>query len=164
MKEHEKRVWSVEFSLADPTMEQVLVPSKPKPMYASTDNTLKLWDLSMSTSRDLDCPLQSYTGHLNVKDEEDTLEEAFSNMSQWVSGENTSLSGYEGRDQSSEGWLAICSTDAEVIVKLGEINSDFTQLDPEELCAAQSEENNEEEDDDREAESDEDDLNEIIDV
>lgn len=34
---------------------------------ASTDNTLKLWDLSMSTSRVLDCPLQSYTGHLNVK-------------------------------------------------------------------------------------------------
>ncbi|KAG8364934.1 hypothetical protein BUALT_Bualt18G0050300 [Buddleja alternifolia] len=34
---------------------------------ASTDNTLKLWDLSMCTSRVLDCPLQSFTGHLNVK-------------------------------------------------------------------------------------------------
>ncbi|KAL0443531.1 UNVERIFIED_CONTAM: protein SPA1-RELATED 3 [Sesamum latifolium] len=34
---------------------------------ASTDNTLKLWDLTMSTSRVLDCPLQSFTGHLNVK-------------------------------------------------------------------------------------------------
>ncbi|CAK9138233.1 unnamed protein product [Ilex paraguariensis] len=34
---------------------------------ASTDNTLKLWDLSMCTSRVLDCPLQSFTGHMNVK-------------------------------------------------------------------------------------------------
>ncbi|KAL6561812.1 hypothetical protein OROMI_017413 [Orobanche minor] len=34
---------------------------------ASTDNTLKLWDLSMCTSRVLDCPLQSFTGHLNLK-------------------------------------------------------------------------------------------------
>ncbi|KAK4484714.1 hypothetical protein RD792_007306 [Penstemon davidsonii] len=34
---------------------------------ASTDNTVKLWDLSMCTSRVLDCPLQSFTGHLNVK-------------------------------------------------------------------------------------------------
>ncbi|CAA3024176.1 SPA1-RELATED 4-like isoform X1 [Olea europaea subsp. europaea] len=34
---------------------------------ASTDNTLKLWDLSMCTSRVLNCPLQTFTGHLNVK-------------------------------------------------------------------------------------------------
>ncbi|XP_073303015.1 protein SPA1-RELATED 4-like isoform X2 [Primulina huaijiensis] len=34
---------------------------------ASTDNTLKLWDLSMCNSRVLDCPMQSFTGHLNVK-------------------------------------------------------------------------------------------------
>ncbi|CAH9119763.1 unnamed protein product [Cuscuta epithymum] len=34
---------------------------------ASTDNTIKLWDLSMSASRTIDCPLQSYTGHTNVK-------------------------------------------------------------------------------------------------
>ncbi|KAK4487212.1 hypothetical protein RD792_006532 [Penstemon davidsonii] len=34
---------------------------------ASTDNTVKLWDLSTCTSRVLDCPHQSFTGHLNVK-------------------------------------------------------------------------------------------------
>ncbi|GAB4846429.1 Protein SPA1-RELATED 3 [Ancistrocladus abbreviatus] len=34
---------------------------------ASTDNTLKLWDLSMCSSRVLDSPLQSFTGHRNVK-------------------------------------------------------------------------------------------------
>lgn len=34
---------------------------------ASTDNTLKLWDLSMCTSRVIDTPLQSFTGHMNIK-------------------------------------------------------------------------------------------------
>ncbi|KAF8409257.1 hypothetical protein HHK36_005331 [Tetracentron sinense] len=34
---------------------------------ASTDNTLKLWDLSTCTSRVLDTPLQTFTGHMNVK-------------------------------------------------------------------------------------------------
>lgn len=141
MKEHEKRVWSVDFSLADPTMlasgsddgsvklwninqgasvgtiktkanvccvqfssdsgHSLAFGSADHKIYhydlrnmkmplctlighnktvsyikfidslnlvsASTDNTVKLWDLSMSTSRVLDCPLQSYTGHLNVK-------------------------------------------------------------------------------------------------
>lgn len=34
---------------------------------ASTDNTLKLWDLTTCTSRVLDTPLQTFTGHMNVK-------------------------------------------------------------------------------------------------
>lgn len=34
---------------------------------SSTDNTLKLWDLSMCTSRVVEGPLQSFTGHSNVK-------------------------------------------------------------------------------------------------
>lgn len=34
---------------------------------SSTDNTLKLWDLSDSTSQVIDCPIQSFTGHMNVK-------------------------------------------------------------------------------------------------
>lgn len=34
---------------------------------SSTDNTLKLWDLSDTTSQVLDCPVQSFTGHVNVK-------------------------------------------------------------------------------------------------
>ncbi|XWS52070.1 hypothetical protein CRYUN_Cryun11dG0035600 [Craigia yunnanensis] len=34
---------------------------------ASTDNTLKLWDLSMCTSWVIDTPIQSFTGHMNVK-------------------------------------------------------------------------------------------------
>ncbi|KAF9590012.1 hypothetical protein IFM89_030162 [Coptis chinensis] len=34
---------------------------------ASTDNSIKLWDLSMCSSRVLDSPLQTFTGHTNVK-------------------------------------------------------------------------------------------------
>lgn len=34
---------------------------------ASTDNTLKLWDLSLCSSRVIDGPLQSFTSHTNVK-------------------------------------------------------------------------------------------------
>ncbi|KAF7141227.1 hypothetical protein RHSIM_Rhsim06G0199300 [Rhododendron simsii] len=133
MREHERRVWSVDFSLADPTMlasgsddgsgvsvgtiktkanvccvqfpvdssRSIAFGSADHKIYyydlrnlkmplctlighektvsyvkfidstnlvsASTDNTLKLWDLSMCTSRVLDSPLQSFTGHTNVK-------------------------------------------------------------------------------------------------
>ncbi|KAJ9537491.1 hypothetical protein OSB04_030224 [Centaurea solstitialis] len=34
---------------------------------SSTDNTMKLWDLSDCTSRVPDCPIQTFTGHVNVK-------------------------------------------------------------------------------------------------
>lgn len=34
---------------------------------ASTDNTLKLWDLSICSSRIIDNPLQSFSGHTNLK-------------------------------------------------------------------------------------------------
>ncbi|KAI3803488.1 hypothetical protein L1987_31640 [Smallanthus sonchifolius] len=34
---------------------------------SSTDNTLKLWDLSDTTSQVLDCPVLSFSGHVNVK-------------------------------------------------------------------------------------------------
>jgi len=34
---------------------------------ASTDNSLKLWDLSMSRGRIIDSPIQTFTGHTNTK-------------------------------------------------------------------------------------------------
>lgn len=34
---------------------------------SSTDNTIKLWELSMSASRVLDSPTQTFSGHTNVK-------------------------------------------------------------------------------------------------
>lgn len=141
MKEHEKRVWSIDFSSADPTMLAsgsddgsvklwsinqgasvgtiktranvccVQFPSDSSRSLAfgsadhkiyyydlrnsrtplctlvghnktvsyvkfidmttlvssSTDNTIKLWDLSMCSSRVIDAPLHSFTGHMNVK-------------------------------------------------------------------------------------------------
>ncbi|GFY99383.1 small ubiquitin-like modifier 1 [Actinidia rufa] len=58
------------------------------------------------------------------EEREDSLEEALSDMSQWVSGfaEDTSASGYEGLDQSSEGWLADCFNDAEMHCSSEEFN------------------------------------------
>ncbi|XP_006646280.2 protein SPA1-RELATED 4 [Oryza brachyantha] len=141
MREHERRVWSVDFSLADPTklvsgsddgsvklwnMNQagsvgtirtranvcsvqfqpdsarsIAIGSADHKIYcydlrnirapyctllghtktvsyvkyvdastivsASTDNSLKLWDLSMSQARIIDSPLQTFTGHTNTK-------------------------------------------------------------------------------------------------
>ncbi|XP_062011372.1 protein SPA1-RELATED 4-like isoform X1 [Rosa rugosa] len=141
MKEHEKRVWSIDFSSADPTMlasgsddgsvklwsinqgesigtiktkanvccvqfpldscrslafgsadhkiyyydlRNLKVPlctlighnktvsyvkfiDRMNLVSASTDNTLKLWDLSTCTSRVIDTPVMSFTGHMNVK-------------------------------------------------------------------------------------------------
>ncbi|KAL5997666.1 hypothetical protein ACLOJK_008596 [Asimina triloba] len=133
MREHEKRVWSVDFSLADPTKlasgsddgsgesiatirtkanvccvqfspdsaRSLAIGSADHKIYcydlrnmkipwctlvdhtktvshvkfvdsmnlvsASTDNSLKLWDLTMNTSRVLNSPIQTFTGHTNVK-------------------------------------------------------------------------------------------------
>ncbi|XAR58730.1 hypothetical protein NMG60_11014236 [Bertholletia excelsa] len=48
--------------------------------------------------------------------ERDSLEDALRDMSEWVSGyaEDSSVSCYEGLDQSSEGWLADCFNDTEM--------------------------------------------------
>ncbi|CAL5442334.1 unnamed protein product [Camellia sinensis] len=53
---------------------------------------------------------------LKSKEREDSLEEALSDMSHWVSGfeEETSATGHEGLDQSSEGWLADCFNNDEM--------------------------------------------------
>ncbi|CAL5415896.1 unnamed protein product [Camellia sinensis] len=52
----------------------------------------------------------------NEDEREDSLEEALSDMSHWVSGfeEETSATGHEGLDQSSEGWLADCFNNDEM--------------------------------------------------
>ncbi|GMP88897.1 hypothetical protein CsSME_00040714 [Camellia sinensis var. sinensis] len=53
---------------------------------------------------------------LKSKEREDSLEEALSDMSHGVSGfeEETSATGHEGLDQSSEGWLADCFNNDEM--------------------------------------------------
>ncbi|XP_057960563.1 protein SPA1-RELATED 3-like isoform X2 [Malania oleifera] len=83
MREHESRVWSIDFSLADPTLlasgsddgsvklwninQAILFLHLVDVSFETKHNTLKLWDLSMCTSRVLDSPLQSFTGHMNLK-------------------------------------------------------------------------------------------------
>ena len=44
---------------------------------SSTDNTLKLWDLSMSVSGVNEAPVYSFMGHTNVKVPIDLLELCF---------------------------------------------------------------------------------------
>ncbi|XP_071691632.1 protein XRI1-like [Rutidosis leptorrhynchoides] len=52
---------------------------------------------------------------LNSKEREDSLDGAFSDMAQWVSGfaddMSTSASGHDSLEQSSDGWLADCLVD-----------------------------------------------------
>ncbi|XP_071940458.1 protein XRI1 isoform X2 [Coffea arabica] len=63
--------------------------------------------------------------YLKSKETEDSVEEAISEMSKWVSGfaEGTSASGDDILDQSSEGWLADCINDAEIQFSSEDINS-----------------------------------------
>ncbi|XP_059626205.1 protein XRI1-like isoform X3 [Cornus florida] len=76
---------------------------------------------------------------LNSKGRDDSIEETFSDMSQWVSGfADTSTSCYKGLDQSSEGWLADCFNDAEMHFSPDDMNmcgaSSDVQIDITELC------------------------------
>lgn len=69
----------------------------------------------------------------------ESVEEAISEMSKWVSGfaEGTSAPGDDILDQSSEGWLADCFNDAEMQFSSEDINSSGAsdvQIDVAELC------------------------------
>lgn len=61
---------------------------------------------------------------LKSKEKADWLEDAMSDVSQWVSGfaDDTSVSGYEGLDQSSNGWLADCFNDIEMHYSPDDLN------------------------------------------
>lgn len=58
------------------------------------------------------CDEDFSSAFLKSKEREDSLDGAFSDMAQWVSGfaddMSASASGYDGLDQSSDGWLADC--------------------------------------------------------
>ncbi|KAL3505968.1 hypothetical protein ACH5RR_031350 [Cinchona calisaya] len=92
-------------------------------------------------SEDLDLPFCNesvLSTFLRSKETEDSVEEAVSEMSKWVSGfAGTSASGDDILDQSSEGWLADCFNDAEMQFSSEDINSSGTsdvQIDISELC------------------------------
>ncbi|KAL3507862.1 hypothetical protein ACH5RR_033244 [Cinchona calisaya] len=76
---------------------------------------------------------------LRSKETEDSVEEAISEMSKWVSGfaEGTSASGDDKLDQSFEGWLADCFNDTELQFNSEDINysgASDVQIYIEELC------------------------------
>lgn len=62
------------------------------------------------------CSEEMSSKFLKSNERESFVEETQPDASQWVSGfpENMSVSGYEGLDKSSEGWLAECFNDAEM--------------------------------------------------
>uniref|UniRef100_A0A5B6YJI6 Putative X-ray induced transcript 1 n=1 Tax=Davidia involucrata TaxID=16924 RepID=A0A5B6YJI6_DAVIN len=85
------------------------------------------------------CNEEMSSTFLKSKEREDSIEEALSDMSQWVSGfaEDTSASCYEGLDQSSEGWLADCFNDTEMHLSPDDTNlsgASDVQIDITELC------------------------------
>ncbi|KAM7527412.1 hypothetical protein LguiB_030822 [Lonicera macranthoides] len=76
---------------------------------------------------------------LKSKEREGSVDEVLSDMSQWVSvfADDTSPSGYEGLDQSSEGWLVDCFNDAEMHFNPDDMNLPGTsdvQIDATENC------------------------------
>nr|GEZ78302.1 protein XRI1-like isoform X2 [Tanacetum cinerariifolium] len=73
------------------------------------------------------CDEDTSSVYLKSKDREASMHEALSDMSQWVAGfaDDTSASGsgYEGLDQSSEGWLADCLiNDTEMSLSVDDLN------------------------------------------
>ncbi|PSR86353.1 hypothetical protein CEY00_Acc31976 [Actinidia chinensis var. chinensis] len=92
----------------------------------------------------LDTPLCSEdisSVFLKSKEREDSLKDSSSDMSQWVSifSEDTSALGYEGLDQSSEGWLADCFIDAEMHCSPDDMNlsgAPDVNIDISEFCNA----------------------------
>ncbi|GJY56375.1 XRI1-like protein isoform X2 [Tanacetum coccineum] len=73
------------------------------------------------------CDEDTSSVYLKSKDREASMDEALSDMSQWVAGfaDDTSASGsgYEGLDQSSEGWLADCLiNDTEMSLSVDDLN------------------------------------------
>ncbi|KAG8370251.1 hypothetical protein BUALT_Bualt14G0097500 [Buddleja alternifolia] len=86
----------------------------------------------------LDAPLCNDEMFLRSKETPDSLEDAVSEMSQWVAGfaEGTSASGNECLDPSSEGWIADCFNDTEMLFSTEDIASGASdiQVDITELC------------------------------
>ncbi|KAA8543493.1 hypothetical protein F0562_021012 [Nyssa sinensis] len=75
---------------------------------------------------------------LRSKERVDSIDEALSDVSQWVSGfADTSASGYECLDQSSEGWLANCFNDTEMHFSPNDMSpsgASDVQIDITEFC------------------------------
>ncbi|CAI9288350.1 unnamed protein product [Lactuca saligna] len=80
------------------------------------------------------CDEDFSTNFLKSKEREDSLDDAFSDMAQWVSGfaddMSASASGYDGLEQSSDGWLADCLvTDSMTLSGTSNIQMNLTDSD-----------------------------------
>ncbi|KAL0388563.1 UNVERIFIED_CONTAM: protein XRI1 [Sesamum radiatum] len=86
----------------------------------------------------LDAPLCDDEIFLRSKETQDSLEDTFSEISEWVAGfsEGTSASSNEYLDPSSEGWIADCFKEAEMHITTEEMmpGSSDVQVDISELC------------------------------
>lgn len=89
-------------------------------------------------SEGLDGPFCS-EAFLRSKETHDSLEDAISEMSEWVAGfaEHTSASGSECLDPSSEGWIADCFNDVDMSFNMEDISVSGTsdiQIDITDIC------------------------------
>ncbi|XP_073134542.1 protein XRI1 isoform X2 [Henckelia pumila] len=76
---------------------------------------------------------------LRSKETHDSLEDAMSEMSEWVAGfaERTSANGSECLDPSSEGWIADCFNDVDMSFNMEDISASGTsdiQIDITDIC------------------------------
>ncbi|KAI4354355.1 hypothetical protein L6164_003225 [Bauhinia variegata] len=83
--------------------------------------------LQFHNSQELDLSLSDEVAtsvYLKANEKEDSLEDIFPDMSQWMSGTsgNVSASGYEDLEQSSEGWFAECFNDTEMHFSPDDLN------------------------------------------
>ncbi|KAG8373095.1 hypothetical protein BUALT_Bualt12G0135000 [Buddleja alternifolia] len=122
------------------------VTGKELEQYREPSSQLKRRRMLQFESEVLDAPLCSDEAFLRSKETQDSLEDAISEMSQWVAGftEGTSGTSNECLDPSSEGWIANCFSD-----EMHFCNEDFSsvsaasdvQIDITELCNTPSEYN-----------------------
>ncbi|KAI3459412.1 hypothetical protein Pfo_016075 [Paulownia fortunei] len=115
------------------------VTGKELEQYREPSSQIKRRRMLQFESEVLDAPLCNDEAFLRSKETQDSLEDAISEMSQWVAGftEGTSASGNECLDPSSEGWIADCFNDAEMHFCTEDITASGAsdvQIDITELC------------------------------
>ncbi|CAA2961152.1 Hypothetical predicted protein [Olea europaea subsp. europaea] len=88
----------------------------------------------------LDAPSSNDEAFLRPQETQDSLQEAMSEMSQWVAGfaEGTSASSNEYFDPASEGWISDCFNDAEMHFNTDDLSASGAsdvQIDITDLCS-----------------------------
>ncbi|KAL3634461.1 hypothetical protein CASFOL_021515 [Castilleja foliolosa] len=116
------------------------VTGKELDQYKESSSQVKRRRMLQFESEVLDAPLCTDVAFLRSKVPQESLENAISEMSQWVSGfaEETPVSNDESLDPSSERWIADCFNDTEMNFRAENITapraSDDVQIDITDLC------------------------------